>query len=506
MVPLGLRQRGRLAYPLAAILVATVLGIAAFARPSVAAEPALIRSAGFAESDVGYVVFDRQTGQMVESHRPHKAFIPASLVKIATALAALEVLGPDHRFRTSVLARPLGEGLHLHLSGGGDPVFVQEDLSALAAGLVAKAAGRPVVRFTYDEALLPAIPQIDPSDDGLKPYNPPVSALSVNFNRQSLRWFRDEESRALRVMLRPDLDYAGAGVAAVRPEDGRSIRVVEGLRTLYLLDPKVPSAGQRQVAVRQPALHTAALLRLYAGRRGLVLPEPERLPVPPAGFTPLAVHESRQLLEIAQGMLEYSNNLSAELVGLATARALRGDVPSLAASAAIVQDWLAQRVPQINTQAETRAGDRALAFQNLSGLSGAARATPASMLALLRYGGEQRYATPPELLSEAGAERAAVQPFLSLLREIPWGRNDPDIQLFSKSGTMFYTRGQAGMVRGASGRELLFVLMITDFEARQRFESSPKRFTRPVQMAARGWLDRARRLERSVLLHWIATH
>ncbi len=457
-------------------------------------ERALIRDAGFRDTDVGYVVYDLQAGQVVRSHLPDQPFIPASMVKIATVLVALEVLGPDHRFRTRVLTQRTGEGVHLHLAGGGDPVLVQENVHGLARALATALTSRELIRFTYDESLLPSVPQIDASDDGLKPYNPPVSALSVNFNRQWLRWTRDETSRAMLVTLRPGLDHAVAGIAARPLGDGRSIQAIDGLRTVYLLDPKVPSAGQRQVAVRQPALRTAAMLRAYAAREGLLLPPPEPLPVAPAGAAVIVTHESRPLLEIAEDLLKYSNNLSAELVGLATARALRPNVPELSAGAAVVSDWLRQAAPAVIA--------RGWSVPNQSGLSGSARVTPSALLALLRYAAGRQY-PQPETAADGEVE---VEPrsFLSLLREPRWAEKDDDVEVRGKSGTMFYARGNAGVLRGASGKPMLFVLMHNDLDARQRYESDPARFTAPVQIAARVWLARARRLEESILLHWVA--
>jgi D-alanyl-D-alanine carboxypeptidase/D-alanyl-D-alanine-endopeptidase (penicillin-binding protein 4) len=52
--------------------------------------------------------------------RPEVALAPASAQKLATAAAALAVLGPDSRFTTRVLA---GDGGALVLVGGGDPVL-----------------------------------------------------------------------------------------------------------------------------------------------------------------------------------------------------------------------------------------------------------------------------------------------------------------------------------------------------------------------------------------------
>ena len=490
----GLRQARRLANPIARFWLAAALSLGAIG-PAVGAgsERALIRDAGFRDGDVGYVVFDLQAGEVVRSHQPEKPFIPASMVKIATALAALEILGPDHRFLTRVLARRTGEGLHLHLAGGGDPVFVQEHVHGLARVLATAVAGRDIAQFTFDEALLPSVPQIDPSDDGLKPYNPPVSALSVNFNRQWLRWVRDGETRAMLVSIRPELDHAVAGIAARTLADGRSIQAIDGLRTVYLLDPRVPSAGQRQVTVRRPALRTAAMLRAYAAREGLIVPPPQRRPVPPPGAEAVAAHLSDTLLEISENLLKYSNNLSAELVGLAAARALRPDVPDLSAGAAVVSAWLGQKVPEL-------AGN-GWRVPNQSGLSGAARATPGALLALLRYAADREYAQPPDAAEIDGE----AKPFLTLLREPRWTGKDDDLEVRGKSGTMFYARGNAGALRGASGKPMLFVLMHNDLDARQRYESDPARFTAPVQIAARAWLARARRLEQSVILHWVAT-
>jgi D-alanyl-D-alanine carboxypeptidase/D-alanyl-D-alanine-endopeptidase (penicillin-binding protein 4) len=52
--------------------------------------------------------------------------IPASTLKMVTGLAALEELGPDHRFVTRVV----GDGGELALVGGGDPVLTTPDYEA----------------------------------------------------------------------------------------------------------------------------------------------------------------------------------------------------------------------------------------------------------------------------------------------------------------------------------------------------------------------------------------
>ena len=68
---------------------------------------------------------DLNTGEVLESFRPDEKLCPASVWKIITAAAALDDLGPDFRFRTTIAYRGRIEGSTLYgdiyLVGGGDP-------------------------------------------------------------------------------------------------------------------------------------------------------------------------------------------------------------------------------------------------------------------------------------------------------------------------------------------------------------------------------------------------
>ena len=93
------------------------------------------------ETDVS--VLDAETGAVVYSRRATSASLPASNTKILTAVAAMDVLGPDYRFSTDVVRRgEVSDGvLHgsLYLVGHGDPTSRQSDYAALAAQV--RAAG-----------------------------------------------------------------------------------------------------------------------------------------------------------------------------------------------------------------------------------------------------------------------------------------------------------------------------------------------------------------------------
>ena len=80
-------------------------------------------------------------GKVIFSHQPDRLFIPASILKIFTALVALDQLGPQYRFRTGFF---LENGRDLRIKGYGDPMFISEAIRAAASGAAQKLGGRGV--------------------------------------------------------------------------------------------------------------------------------------------------------------------------------------------------------------------------------------------------------------------------------------------------------------------------------------------------------------------------
>ena len=74
-------------------------------------------------------------GQSLVSHNHQVAFQPASVLKLVTTAAALDILGPNYRWMTRVhtsgaIVGDVLEG-HLIIEGGGDPRLAHEDLARL---------------------------------------------------------------------------------------------------------------------------------------------------------------------------------------------------------------------------------------------------------------------------------------------------------------------------------------------------------------------------------------
>lgn len=91
--------------------------------------------------DQGVLIESLDGRKVFAEHNADITFNPASVMKLATSLVALARLGPDYRFRTSILAdgaidtaaRKL-EG-DLVIEGGADPMFSAEDAQQVASEL-----------------------------------------------------------------------------------------------------------------------------------------------------------------------------------------------------------------------------------------------------------------------------------------------------------------------------------------------------------------------------------
>jgi D-alanyl-D-alanine carboxypeptidase/D-alanyl-D-alanine-endopeptidase (penicillin-binding protein 4) len=75
----------------------------------------------------GLLVAD-PAGNLLATCNPDQPFIPASILKIATALIGLRILGPEYRFRTELYQ---DAALNLYIRGSGDPFLVAEEVALI---------------------------------------------------------------------------------------------------------------------------------------------------------------------------------------------------------------------------------------------------------------------------------------------------------------------------------------------------------------------------------------
>ena len=264
---------------------------------------------------VGALVTDLSTGHVLYALNPATGLTPASTTKIATAVAALETLGPGARFTTSVVLRsrsaatsgPGGQGstasggpgvARIVLVGGGDPTLAAgrypaadypqpATLRALAAKTAKALRGRhvAVVRVGFDDSRFSG-PAVAP---GWKPFGMPGNYVSSG-NVTPITGLEVDQGR---------LTASGA------PDDS-------------------DNPGNFRPRSLTPSRDAARAFTKYLGKDGVIVRgQPARADAPPHA-SPLAAVHSPPLAEIVQQMLSESNNVIAETlarqVAIATGR------------------------------------------------------------------------------------------------------------------------------------------------------------------------------------------
>ena len=141
-----------------------------------------------AGADVSITVRDRHSGEMIYDYNGQTAVKPASNMKLLTTATALEVLGKDYRFNTSLYTTgKLSNGVlkgDVYLKGQGDPTLSMEDLQQFAEELKAKGIHKVDGRIVgddkwFDDDLL--TPGIWVGDESYY-YAAPISALTTSPN------------------------------------------------------------------------------------------------------------------------------------------------------------------------------------------------------------------------------------------------------------------------------------------------------------------------------------
>jgi len=132
------------------------------------------------------VIFTDPDDRVVCSKNAEKKLVPASTLKILTALVALYYLGPDYRFSTEFY---IDKESNLKIKGYGDPLLLSETLVKIARSLATRLGARNITinDLVLDESYF-TVPIVIPGvTSSCEPYDAPNGALCVNFNTVKFR-------------------------------------------------------------------------------------------------------------------------------------------------------------------------------------------------------------------------------------------------------------------------------------------------------------------------------
>jgi D-alanyl-D-alanine carboxypeptidase/D-alanyl-D-alanine-endopeptidase (penicillin-binding protein 4) len=414
-----------------------------------------LERAGVPPSAVGAVVAPVDRGTAIVAHNPAEPMNPASVMKMVTAYAALDLLGPAFTFATDFLATgEVSSGIldgDLYIHGGGDPKLTADRLwlalHELRARGVREIRGDIVLDRSYFAPLAHDPGRFD--NDPRRAYNVGADALLVNFHAIEFRFI--PTASAVTVAAQPDLPNVGI-VTRIKPLPGpcgwwrenlKQEFVDNGMIGTIVFSGSLPTAcGENtwSLSVFDSARFTESVLRWVWSESGGKLTGKVREGAVPAGAKLLMRVESEPLANLVRDMNKFSNNVMARHLFLALS-AQREGAGETRASARLVREWL-----------ESRGIDApGFAIENGAGLSRDDRISAATMASLLR----NAWASPlmPEL--------AASMPIFGTDGTLKSRRAaNAAGQAHLKGGTLTGVQSVAGYVLDRSGRRWAVVMMV----------------------------------------------
>lgn len=405
---------------------------------------------------VGAIVEPVDAGAPVVANQAGVAMNPASVMKLVTSFAALDLLGPAFRFHTDFLANaPIEDGVlqgDLVIRGGGDPKLTYERLWQALHQLRSRGLREIRGDIVIDRAYF-APGSFDPGRFDNEPrrgYNVGPDAFLVNFG--AVQFTFTPEGEAVRVTAEPDLPNVEIasrvrsvpGVCDAWRKDLRYDVQQNGMLALATFSGTIPAdCGVRRftLAVLDPATHTESVLRWLWSEAGGTLRGKVRSGPTPTDSKLVYREDSEPLAVLVRDMNKYSNNVMARQLFLALATEKAGLPGNEAASAELVRTWLAQR----------RINAAGLHIENGAGLSRDDRISAATLAALLRVVWQDPLM--PEM--------ASSMPIFAIDGTLK-GRPASDAagHAHLKGGTLNGVQSVAGYVVDRHGKRWILVMMV----------------------------------------------
>ena len=260
------------------------------------------------------------------SHMAQAPINPASLMKLATTTAALDLLGPAFVWRTPVYVDgPVRDGVlqgNVYLRGSGDPRLVVERLWLLMRRIqglgIHKIQGDIVLdRSAFD---VPARDAASFDGEPLRPYNAAPDALLLNFKSLLIQFVPDRAGNVARIQIEPPM--AGVQFPATVALSAGDCSDYRGSLKPDWSDPtrirftgSFPAAcGEKMwpIAYNAPPQFAARAIAGMWQQLGGHLSGQVRDGIVPANLQPAFSSDSATLAEVIRDINKFSNNVMAQ--------------------------------------------------------------------------------------------------------------------------------------------------------------------------------------------------
>ena len=408
----------------------------------------------------GVYIKDLSTNRVLYSRNADKTLVPASNQKILTTAAALDILGEDYRYETTLHFNGQIGGTVMRgdmiLEGSGDPTFASKELRApnpmkeWATKLQSLGVTRIEGRLIGDDNVFDDEPYAEGWDLSFianESFAPASSGLASHDNVVVVK------IESSRVGAPPVLTDTPPGYMSIRNEAttsarrrGRSIRVNRTLGTEdIVIKGSIPRVYRRSIVipVSNPTLSTIHTLKHYLEEAGITVEaglydiDDLNENIDYRNASPLFVHHSVPMSSIITQINKESDNMYAEQVfrtfgwGGST-------------------DGGEKRVKDLFKKAGiNQAG---LSVRDGSGLSRKNMISPETMGELLAY--MHTHPQKDAFFSSLPRGGEAETTLDYRLKGVP---------VWAKTGSLEYVRTLSGYVRTADGRTMAFALLANNY-------------------------------------------
>jgi len=394
------------------------------------------------------------------SHRADQPMNPASVMKLLTTIAALDLLGPAYTWRTPVwVDGPVANGVlqgNVIIQGQGDPKLVLEKLWLLLRRLQGLGIHTIAGDILLDNRAFdgPATDAAEFDGEPLRPYNAAPEALLVNFKSVVMTFVPDPLTNIARVQFDPPLSGVQLQTSvplspAESDSNGNCSNYRAGLKADFSNPLRIgfngsypASCGEKvwPIAYVEPTSYNARAIEGLWRSMGGQLTGTVRAGAAPQGPATFEI-TSPSLAEVIRDINKFSNNVMAQQLFLT----LGLPAPATPESARkALRQWWQYRISATDIPT----------IDNGSGLSRHNRISAEQLGQLLQVA----YASPtmPELMSSL----ALVGVDGTLRRSLA-----SSASAHLKTGSLKDVTALAGYVHAASGKRYVLVAMVNHANA-----------------------------------------
>lgn len=432
-------------------------------------------------SSLGILIQELDAAAPLLAHNIDTPLNPASVMKTVTTYAALQILGPEYRWKTEfyIDGKLTGGKLagNLIVKGYGDPYLTEETMLPMARELrqhgLQHISGSLIVDNSYFQTELPHPGAFD--NKPYRVYNANPSALMANYQATRFTLTPNTYARAIEISAWP----ADAGLVI-----NNRMRFVNGRCRGYHRWPKTwftprnnrliahfegnysPACGAHHIyrSVTPPAALFHGVFFPTWHYVGGTLKQGYRSGNTPANAALFYVHYSKPLADIIRLMNKHSNNVMTKQLLLTVGAHTLGAPGTLQKGRRAITQWMQ----------EEGIDHTGFIIDNGSGLSRSARVTVNTLNQLAHH--QWRSPWMPEMLSS-----------LSILGRDGTGKkrfNGSELtgNMHLKTGVLDHVRSMAGFFHSANGKRYVVISL-------QNHKNIHKTIGTEIQNALLQWLD-----------------